>query len=83
MCHLPRPDVYYDQAAVLGTLLLLDGRLGAGQAARFLTPGGLWQQWIDGPPSKDYDAPDSYREFIGQLCDLADESARHCTAQRR
>ncbi|MEV5775295.1 DUF6000 family protein [Streptomyces antimycoticus] len=81
--YLPRPDLYYDQAAALGTLLLLDTRLGADQAAQFLTPDGLWQHWIVGPPSKDYDAPDSYREFIRQLCDLADESARHCTARRR
>ncbi|MGP3938517.1 DUF6000 family protein [Streptomyces sp. 6N106] len=55
--YLPRPDLYDDQAAAFGTLLLLDGRLGAGQAARFLTPDGLWQQWIDGPPSKDSTPP--------------------------
>lgn len=81
--YLRRPDLYYDQAAALGTLLLLDARLGADQAARFLTPDGLWQQWIDGPPSKDYDTPDSYREFIDQLCVSADESARRCRARRR
>lgn len=81
--YLPRLDLYYDQAPALGTLLLLDARLGASQATRFLTPDGLWQQWIDGPPSKNHDSPDSYREFISQLCVFADESARHCTARRR
>ncbi|MFB8029732.1 MULTISPECIES: DUF6000 family protein [unclassified Streptomyces] len=80
--YLRQPDLYYDQTAALGALLLLDTRLGAGQAARFLTPDGLWQQWIDGPPSKDRDAPDSYREFIGQLCSVADESARRGTVRR-
>jgi hypothetical protein len=81
--YLPRPDLDYDQAVALGALLLLDARLGASQAARFLGSDGLWQQWVDGPPTKDYDAPDSYREFIGQLCVVADESARHCTARSR
>lgn len=79
--YLRRPDLYYDQTAALGALLLLDARLGVDQTARFLTPEGLWQQWIDGPPSKDRDAPDSYHEFIGQLCVVADESATHCTAR--
>jgi hypothetical protein len=81
--YLPRPDLDYDQAAALGAFLLLDARLGASQAARFLVSDGLWQQWVDGPPTKDYDAPDSHREFIGQLCVVADESARHCTARSR
>ncbi|MFF7795135.1 DUF6000 family protein [Streptomyces sp. NPDC007991] len=81
--YLLRPDLDYDQAAALGALLLLDARLGASQAARFLVSDGLWQQWVDGPPTKDYDAPGSYREFIGQLCVVADESARHCTARSR
>ncbi|OLZ64081.1 hypothetical protein AV521_36710 [Streptomyces sp. IMTB 2501] len=79
--YLLRPDLCYDQTAALGTLLLLDARLGAGRAAaRFLTPGGLWQQWIDGPPSKDYGTPDSHREFVARLCAFVDESARHGTA---
>ena len=81
--YLPRPDLDYDQAAALGALLLLDARLGASQAARFLASDGLWQQWVNGPPAKDYDVPGSYREFIDQLCVVADESARHCTARKR
>ncbi|WP_327136279.1 DUF6000 family protein (plasmid) [Streptomyces sp. NBC_01343] len=79
--YLPRPDLYYDQAPALGALLLVDTKLDADHADRFLTRGGPWQQWIDGPPSKDRDAPDSYREFIGQLCVFAEESARHCAAR--
>lgn len=81
--YLLRPDLYYDQGPAIGALLLLDTKLGADQALRFLTPGGPWQRWIDGPPSKDFDAPNSYREFIGQLCVFADESARHYTAKDR
>ncbi|MEV6739482.1 DUF6000 family protein [Streptomyces sp. NPDC051104] len=76
--YLRRPDLYYDQGAALGALLLLDAKLAADYAARFLVPDGLWQQWLDGPPSKDGDAPDSYREFIGKLCAFADEAAKHC-----
>jgi hypothetical protein len=85
--YLPRPDLYYDQPAAVGALLLLDAKLGADHAARFLAPNGLWQQWVDGPPSKDRDAPDSYREFIGQLCTFADEvpsaPRRHGVISRR
>ncbi|MEU1789466.1 DUF6000 family protein [Streptomyces sparsogenes] len=79
--YLPRPDLYYDQTAALGALLLLDARLGADHATRFLAPGGLWQRWIDGPPSKDRVPADSCREFIGRLCAFADESAKHCTTR--
>ncbi|MFJ8943322.1 DUF6000 family protein [Streptomyces sp. NPDC102395] len=76
--YLRRPDLYYDQTAALGALLLLDAKLGADYAARFLAPEALWQQWINGPPSKDREAPDSYREFIGELCAFADEAAELC-----
>ncbi|MDQ0788293.1 DUF6000 family protein [Streptomyces sp. B3I8] len=76
--YLRRPDLYYDQTAVLGALLLLDAKLGADYAARFLAPDGLWQQWIDGPPSKDGEVADSYQEFIGKLCAFAEEAAKHC-----
>ncbi|MFF4310770.1 DUF6000 family protein [Streptomyces sp. NPDC001507] len=74
--YLRRPDLYYDQEAALGALLLLDAKLDADYAARFLAPDGLWQQWIDGPPSKEGEVPDSYREFIGKLCAFADEAAK-------
>ncbi|WP_424567937.1 DUF6000 family protein [Streptomyces sp. CH-036] len=81
--YLRRPDLYYDQGPAIGALLLLDAKLGADRAARFVAPAGLWQQWIDGPPTKDHGTPDSYREFIDQLCAFAEESARHCTARNR
>lgn len=77
--YLPRPDLYYDQTAALGALLLLDAKAGTDRTARFLAPGGLWQQWIDGPPSKERDDPDTYREFIGMLSAFADEAAKHCS----
>ncbi|WNM36088.1 DUF6000 family protein [Streptomyces sp. Li-HN-5-11] len=76
--YLRRPDLYYDQEAALGALLLLDAKLAADYAVPFLAPDGLWQQWIDGPPSKDGEVPGSYREFIGKLCAFADEAAKHC-----
>ncbi|MFD8418915.1 DUF6000 family protein [Streptomyces sp. NPDC059466] len=76
--YLRHPDLCYDQTAALGALLLLDAKLGADNTARFLAPHGLWQQWIDGPPSKDREAPGSYRQFIGDLCAFADEAAEHC-----
>ncbi|MEV7458873.1 DUF6000 family protein [Streptomyces rubiginosohelvolus] len=50
--------------------------LGTDRAARFVAPAGLWQQWIDGPPTKSHGSPDSYREFVDQLCAFADASAR-------
>ncbi|MGI5401422.1 DUF6000 family protein [Streptomyces sp. CA-135486] len=79
--YLLRPDLYYDQAPALGALLHLDTRLGADHAARFLAPKGLWQQWIDGPPSKQHHDPHDYSEIIGQFCAITDESARHRKAQ--
>jgi hypothetical protein len=80
--YLRRPDLNYDQRQVLGTLLLLDARLGAERAAPFLTEDGLWQQWIDGPPSKVSDAPDTYSAFMSSLCVFAGESAEHCRVRR-
>lgn len=80
--YLPRPDLYYDQTAALGALLLLDTKAGTGHAARFLAPDGLWQRWIEGPPIKDRDAPGVYREFIGDLCAFAEASATHCPTRR-
>ncbi|MFB7032701.1 DUF6000 family protein, partial [Streptomyces sp. NPDC056295] len=80
--YLRRPDLSYDQEAALGALLLLDARLGADRTAGFLTPGGLWQQWTDGSPGRDRDAPDPCRAYIGQLCAVAEQSARHGKAKR-
>jgi hypothetical protein len=80
--YLLRPDLSYDQTDALGALLLLDARLQTDQAARFLAPDGLWQQWIDGPPSNERGTPDEYREFIEMLCASADESARYCPTRK-
>ncbi len=80
--YLPRPDLHYDQEAALGALLLLDSKLAADHAARFLAPDGLWQQWTDGLPGRDLDTPDRYQEFIGQLCAFADDAAQHCPTGR-
>ncbi|MFE4588431.1 DUF6000 family protein [Streptomyces laurentii] len=81
--YLRRPELDYDQGPALGALLLLDARLGTGRADRFLAPDGLWQQWIDGPPTQSHDALVVFREFIDQLCVFADESAGHCAARKR
>ncbi|MHC3474319.1 DUF6000 family protein [Streptomyces sp. 7R007] len=76
--YLRRPDLCYDQTAALGALLLLDAKLGADHTSRFLAPDGLWQQWTDGPPGKDREAPANRRAFIGKLCAFAEEAAEHC-----
>ncbi|TXS48817.1 DUF6000 family protein [Streptomyces sp. t39] len=82
--YLRRPDLYYDQPAAMGALLHLDDGLGAGRAARFLTPDGLWQQWMDGPPRKrHHTTPDNYRQAVRELCALVDESARHRPGEKR
>ncbi|MFH9062578.1 DUF6000 family protein [Streptomyces coeruleorubidus] len=81
--YLPCPDLDYDQTAALGALLLLDAKVGTDHAARFLAPDGLWQQWTGGPPGKDRDDPDEYREFMGLLCAFADETAKHGRARAR
>ncbi|GLW52127.1 DUF6000 family protein [Kitasatospora phosalacinea] len=80
--YLRRPDLFYDQSAALGALLHLDTELGADRAARFLAPGGLWQQWIGGPPRKEhFSTPERYREAVGRLRGLVAESARHCAVR--
>ncbi|WP_129839895.1 DUF6000 family protein [Streptomyces sp. RFCAC02] len=82
--YLRRPDLFYDQTAAIGALLHLDAKLGTDRAAPFVSPGGLWDQWIDGPPRKTHhDAPDTYREFMSRLCACADESAGHCASRKR
>jgi hypothetical protein len=67
--YLPQPDKRYDQHWALGALLHLDDQLTASRAARFLTDGGLWQQW-----SENEKAPAELREMMRQLCSAADEA---------
>ncbi|MFI1177343.1 DUF6000 family protein [Streptomyces melanogenes] len=76
--YLPRADLTYDQPRALGALLHLDNRLGTGYAARFLTPGGLWQQWTKLPPETANQEAEGLRAFIGQLHCAVQESAQHC-----
>jgi hypothetical protein len=75
--YLLRPNLPYDQARVLGTLLHVDAKLGTEQAARFLTPGGLWQQWAG-----DHADPEKPRRHIAQLCAFVEEAAGHGSARR-
>lgn len=81
--YLARFDLDYDQGPAIGALLLIDTELSADNAARFLTPGGPWQQWSDGPAGRGCGSPESYRDFIEQLCAFAQQSARYCTAGGR
>lgn len=71
--YLRRPDLYYNQAEAIGALLHLDAKLGTDKAARFLTPGGLWQRWVDGPPAKGVE-PQSYHPIMNRFCAIAAES---------
>jgi hypothetical protein len=67
--YLPQPDKRYDQHWALGALLHLDEQLKSDRAARFLTDGGLWQQW-----SRAEKTPAELRDLIRQLCSAADEA---------
>lgn len=67
--YLTQPDKRYDQHWALGALLHLDEQLTASRADRFLTGGGLWQQW-----SRTEKTPAELRELIGQLCSAADQA---------
>jgi hypothetical protein len=75
--YLPRPDLHYDQARVLGALLCLDTSLGTDRAARFLEPGGPWQRWRDSPLIRGFTirTPEANQAFIGTCRDFAEESA--------
>jgi hypothetical protein len=74
--YLPRLGLFYDQAMTLGALLHVDDGLGTDHAARFLEPGGLWQQWLAGPPHKfNHDAQNN-KAFVGQLCGFVAESVQ-------
>ncbi|MFI5474567.1 DUF6000 family protein [Streptomyces cacaoi] len=71
--YLRRPDCRYDQEWALGALLHLDGALGTTHAAGFLEPNGLWSQWTEGRNRP----PERLRQYIGEMCVLADEYAQH------
>jgi hypothetical protein len=74
--YLRRPDLAYDQTVAMGALLYIDLNLGGDQAARFLVPGGLWQQWLEGASHMQLTtAPVTYLSLIRRLCAFVDECA--------
>ncbi|MFD9117518.1 DUF6000 family protein [Streptomyces bottropensis] len=72
--YLARPDLDYDQAVVLGTLLYLDEVLGREYASRFLAPGGAWDRWLEVRAVAALD-PQYCRRAVKQLCAFVDETA--------
>ncbi|MFK3732360.1 DUF6000 family protein [Streptomyces sp. NPDC088090] len=72
--YLSRPDLDYDQAVVLGTLLYLDEILGSAYTTRFLAPAGPWDRWLEvrAVPALD---PHDCRRAVRQLCAFVDETA--------
>ncbi|MDX3569840.1 DUF6000 family protein [Streptomyces sp. ID05-47C] len=72
--YLSRPDLDYDQAVVLGTLLYLDEIRGSAYATRFLAPGGPWDRWLEVRAVAALD-PHYCRQFIQRLRAFADETA--------
>ncbi|MGW6243061.1 DUF6000 family protein [Streptomyces roseolus] len=72
--YLARPDLDYDQAVVLGTLLYLDETLGSEYAARFLVPGGPWDRWLEIRAVAALD-PRYCRQVMRQFRAFADETA--------
>ena len=67
--YLRQPDKRFDQQWALGALLYLDQQLAASRADRFLTDGGLWQQWRNREMT-----PAKLLELIRGLCSAADEA---------
>nr|ANO42687.1 hypothetical protein A8713_036170 [Streptomyces sp. SAT1] len=72
--YLSRPDLAYDQAVVLGTLLHLDGTLGSEYATRFLAPGGPWDRWLEVRAVSTV-GPQYCRQIVHHLCAFVDETA--------
>ncbi|MFF2657367.1 DUF6000 family protein [Kitasatospora sp. NPDC058032] len=66
--YLQRPDCQYDQHWAISALLHIDSRTGIEHAARFLAPGGLWDQWNEAQFR-----PLAPSQFIDELCALADQ----------
>ncbi|MCQ4203488.1 DUF6000 family protein [Streptomyces coelicoflavus] len=74
--YLRRPDLAYDQAVAMGALLYISLNLRSDHADRFLTPGGLWQQWLEGASHmQPTTAPGTYLSLIRRLCAFVDECA--------
>jgi hypothetical protein len=76
--YLRRPDLGYDQTVVMGALLFVDLNLGSDRAARFLRPGGLWEQWHhDAPHMRQRGTTHlaTYLSLVRRLCAVVDECA--------
>jgi hypothetical protein len=80
--YLRRPDLYYDQPAAIGALLHIDAQLQTDGAAQFLVPEGLWQQWVEGPPAKRFDAQ-SQQRIMGRWSAIAAGSRLDDVRQHR
>ncbi|MFH8842082.1 DUF6000 family protein [Streptomyces sp. NPDC017868] len=72
--YLLRPDLAYDQTVVMGALVFTALNLGGDQAARFLSPGGMWEQWLrDAPHMQPATDPSKYLSLFRRLCAFVDE----------
>ncbi|WP_329536818.1 DUF6000 family protein (plasmid) [Streptomyces sp. NBC_01450] len=72
--YLSRPDLDYDQAVVLGSLLYLDEILGSEYTTRFLAPAGPWDRWLEVRAVAALD-PHDCQQAVKQLCAFVDETA--------
>ncbi|MFB7576977.1 DUF6000 family protein [Streptomyces sp. NPDC056165] len=73
---LRRPDVAYDQTVAMGALVFIDLNLKGDQAARFLDPGALWQQWLQvASHMQGTTDPATYLSLIRRLCAFVEECA--------
>jgi hypothetical protein len=72
--YLSRPDLDYDQAVVVGTLLYRDEILGSEYTTRFLAPGGPWDRWLEVRAVAALD-PQICQQAVQRLCAFVDETA--------
>ncbi|MEV7346073.1 DUF6000 family protein [Streptomyces sp. NPDC093544] len=74
--YLRRPDLAYDQTVAMGALVFTALNLGGDQAARFLGPDGMWEQWLhDAPHMPCTVDPAICLSPIRRLCAFVDECA--------
>ncbi|MFE3944878.1 DUF6000 family protein [Streptomyces sp. NPDC059118] len=74
--YLRRPDLAYDQTAVMGALLFIDLNLGSERTAPFLGPDGLWQTWLQNASHMEHTTnPATYLSLIRRLCAFVEECA--------
>ncbi|MFE6755625.1 DUF6000 family protein [Streptomyces sp. NPDC057684] len=75
--YLRRPDLAYDQTVAMGALLFIDLNLRGDQAARFMRPSGLWQEWLQDAShmQRTTDPTPSCLSLVRRLCAFVDECA--------